>query len=102
MDDATADRLEANARAGRVDAFIACGSFHTFRSLFRDSTGPGMYGVKNLAATQKALIRQESLAVVRIARLISLMNEVGGFVFVQVSAGAGSTDWTELDEVLTG
>ena len=99
LDDATADRLEADARAGRVDALIACGSFLTFRSLFRDTTGPGMYGVKNLTATQKALIRQESLAVVRLARLIDLMNAVGGFVFVQISAGTGSTDWTELDEI---
>ena len=48
--------------------------------------------------TAKALVRQETLAAVRIAKLLTALSRTGSFVFVQISTGKEGLDWTALDE----
>ena len=98
LDDAVFDDMYHSAVNGDLKIFIACGAFVTFTKPFRSQSGSEMYGLKGLMATAKALVRQESLAAIRIAKLLTALSRTGAFVFIQITTGINGFDWTELDE----
>ena len=98
LDDAVFDAIYQSAVTGDLKIFIACGAFVAFTKLFRSRSGSETYGLKGLMATAKALVRQESSAVIRIAKLLTALSRTGAFVFIQITTGLNGFDWTELDE----
>ena len=98
LDDAVFDSIYLRAKAGDLTIFIAGGSFSSFTPIFRTESGNELYGRKGLMVTAKALVRQETLAAVRIAKLLTALSRTGSFVFIQISTGVAGLDWTSLDE----
>ena len=98
LDDAVFDSIYLRAKAGDLKICIAGGSFSSFTPIFRTESGNELYGRKGLMVTAKALVRQETFAAVRIAKLLTALSRTGSFVFIQISTGVAGLDWTSLDE----
>ena len=98
LDDAVFDSIYQSAVDGEVKVFIACGAFSTSTSVFRAPDGAELYGRKGLMTTAKALVRQETLAAVRLAKLLTALSRIDAFVFIQITTGPNGYDWEELDE----